>query len=93
MPVVGLGYVGLDAHDLDAWRRFATEVLAMQVIECGADVLALRMDERCQRVLIQHGGFRSGPLGMGHAVFHVEDIDAASRFYRELLDLQRRRFH
>ena len=32
MPVVGLGYVGLDAHDLDAWRRFATEVLAMQVL-------------------------------------------------------------
>ena len=40
-----------------------------------------------------HGGFRSGPLGMGHAVFHVEDIDAPSRFYRELTDLQRRRFH
>ena len=167
MPVMGLGYVGLEARDLDAWRRFATEVLAMQVIERGAEVLALRMDERCQRVLIQrgdndaaaffgfeasdaqalhattakleavgvnvtraseqelalrrveamawcrdpsgnrieifygqamgegaltlprpHGGFRSGPLGMGHAVFHVEDIDAASRFYRELLEFR-----
>ena len=171
MPVLGLGYIGLEARDLDAWRQFGTEVLAMQVIERGADVLALRMDERCQRVLVQrggndapaffgfetsgaqamqaaigkleaagvsvtrgsehelalrrveamawcrdpsgnrieifhgqatgdqngdgalklprpHGGFRSGPLGMGHVVFHVEDIDASARFYRELMDLR-----
>jgi 2,3-dihydroxybiphenyl 1,2-dioxygenase len=167
MPVQGLGYIGLDARDLDAWRKFGTEVLAMQVIERDADTLALRMDERCQRVLVQrgetdapaffgfeagdaqalqaaagkleaagiavtratekelalrrvdamawcrdpsgnrieifhgqalgadalqlprpHGGFRTGPLGMGHAVFHVEDIDASARFYRELLDFR-----
>jgi 2,3-dihydroxybiphenyl 1,2-dioxygenase len=167
MPVQGLGYIGMQARDLDAWRRFGTEVLAMQVIERDADTLALRMDERCQRVLVQrgesdapaffgfetgdaqslqaaistleaagiavtratepelalrrvdamawchdpsgnrieifhgqalgadalqlprpHGGFRTGPLGMGHAVFHVEDIDASARFYRELLDFR-----
>jgi 2,3-dihydroxybiphenyl 1,2-dioxygenase len=167
MSVQGLGYIGMEARDLDAWRRFGTEVLAMQVIERDADTLVLRMDERCQRVLVQrgasdapaffgfeaadapalqaaiskleaagiavtrateqelalrrvdamawcrdpsgnrieifhgqapgtdalqlprpHGGFRTGPLGMGHAVFHVEDIDASARFYRELLDFR-----
>ncbi len=167
MPVMGLGYVGLEASDFGAWRKFATDVLAMQVIERGPDVLALRMDERCHRVLIErgasdaptyfgfetsdaavltatlhkleaagvsvtratekelalrhveamawcrdpsgnrieifyglaagvgsvtlprpHSGFRTGPLGMGHAVFHVEDIDASSRFYRDLLELR-----
>lgn len=171
MAVQGLGYVGMQARDLGAWRKFGTEVLAMQVIERDADTLALRMDERCQRVLVQrgdadapaffgletsgaqalqatvdqitaagvavtrgsdaeltlrrvdamawcldpsgnrielfhgqatgeqngdgaltlprpHGGFRSGPLGMGHVVFHVADIDASARFYREAIGLR-----
>jgi 2,3-dihydroxybiphenyl 1,2-dioxygenase len=35
-----------------------------------------------------HGGFRSGPLGMGHVVFHVADIDASARFYREVVGLR-----
>ncbi len=167
MPVMGLGYVGMQARDLEPWRRFGTDVLAMQVVERGADTLSLRMDERCQRVLVErgetdapayfgfettdasalqatagkleasgvavtratekelaqrrveamswcldpcgnrieifhgqalgeggvalprpHSGFRTGPLGMGHVVFHVEDIEASSRFYRELLDFR-----
>ncbi|MBR0665644.1 biphenyl 2,3-dioxygenase [Roseomonas hellenica] len=30
-------------------------------------------------------GFRTGPLGMGHAVLHVADADALVPFYRDLL--------
>lgn len=30
-------------------------------------------------------GFRTGPLGMGHVVFTMPDIDAMARFYREVL--------
>jgi len=30
-------------------------------------------------------GFRTGPLGMGHAVFHVKAIDDLMGFYRDLL--------
>jgi len=30
-------------------------------------------------------GFKTGSLGMGHAVLHVEDIDALLPFYRDLL--------
>ena len=30
-------------------------------------------------------GFRTGPLGMGHAVFHVKQIDDLLGFYRDLL--------
>lgn len=33
-------------------------------------------------------GFRTGPLGMGHAVLHVASIDAVVPFYRDIL-----RFH
>lgn len=31
-------------------------------------------------------GFRTGPLGMGHAVLHVKDIAVMLPFYRDLLD-------
>lgn len=31
-------------------------------------------------------GFKTGPLGLGHAVLHVEDIDLMLPFYRDLLD-------
>ena len=31
-------------------------------------------------------GFKTGPLGMGHAVLHVKDVDVMLPFYRDLLD-------
>ncbi|MBO6895296.1 MAG: VOC family protein [Roseibium sp.] len=31
-------------------------------------------------------GFMTGPLGMGHAVLHVKDIEVMLPFYRDLLD-------
>jgi 2,3-dihydroxybiphenyl 1,2-dioxygenase len=33
-------------------------------------------------------GFRTGPLGMGHAVLHVENVDALVPFYRDVLGFQ-----
>ncbi|MEA2930589.1 MAG: hypothetical protein QOG38_3017 [Hyphomicrobiales bacterium] len=33
-------------------------------------------------------GFRTGPLGMGHVVLHVEDIEAMTAFYQGLLDFR-----
>jgi 2,3-dihydroxybiphenyl 1,2-dioxygenase len=33
-------------------------------------------------------GFRTGPLGMGHVVLHVDNIDNVMPFYRELLGFQ-----
>ena len=33
-------------------------------------------------------GFRTGPLGMGHAVLHVEKLDSALEFYTEVLGLR-----
>jgi 2,3-dihydroxybiphenyl 1,2-dioxygenase len=64
MPVQALGYIGIEAREFDLWRAFGTDVLAMQIVERGADALALRMDERCQRVLVQRGE-RDGPAFFG----------------------------
>lgn len=33
-------------------------------------------------------GFLAGPLGLGHAVLHVQDINVMMPFYRDLLDFQ-----
>lgn len=33
-------------------------------------------------------GFKTGPMGMGHAVLHVQDIEIMMPFYRDHLDFQ-----
>ena len=64
MPVQALGYIGVDAIEFDPWRRFAADVFAMQVVERGPDALACRVDDRCQRVLVQRSD-RDGPAFFG----------------------------
>ena len=73
MPVRGLGYVGIDARDFEPWRAFGTDVLAMQIVERGADALALRMDERCQRVLVQRAD-RDGTAFFGFETAGAQDL-------------------
>lgn len=54
--VTQLGYVGIEASDLDAWERFAVDVLGLQLAEkVPGRRLVLRMDERAQRVVVSHG--------------------------------------
>jgi 2,3-dihydroxybiphenyl 1,2-dioxygenase len=164
MDIQGLGYVGVHAKSLEDWTSFGTRFLGMQLVERSAKAIALRMDDRKQRVVVSedggeglgffgwevadaaalarcaarlesagvavargsraladerrvgelivsadplgnrieicHGaettaepfkpgrsisGFRTGPLGMGHAVLHVKDINDALPFYRDVL--------
>jgi 2,3-dihydroxybiphenyl 1,2-dioxygenase len=164
MHIQALGYVGVRAKSLEDWTAFGTRFLGMQLIERSGKSLALRMDDRKQRVVVSedggegvaffgwevadaaalhalaakletagvqvargsraladerrvkelvvfadpqgnrleifHGaetagepfkpgrsisGFRTGPLGMGHAVLHVKDINDAVPFYRDVL--------
>ncbi len=164
MSIEGLGYVGIHAKSLEDWTSFGTRFLGMQLVDKSAKSLALRMDDRKQRVVVSedggegvaffgwevpnadaldefaarlekagvevargsralagerrvkdlivlndplgnrlevfHGpetttepfkpgraisGFRTGPLGMGHAVLHVKNINDAVPFYRDVL--------
>ncbi len=73
MPVQALGYIGVDASDFDPWRRFATDVFAMQVVERGPDAVALRTDERCQRVLVQRAD-RDGPAFFGFETAGAQEM-------------------
>jgi 2,3-dihydroxybiphenyl 1,2-dioxygenase len=164
MPIQALGYAGFGSADLDDWRQFGTGLVGLQAVERSASLLAFRMDDRKQRIVIDRAmpdgarffgwevadadaldalaarlekhqvdvvaepraladarrvgglisfrdpagnrleafygaeideapfspgrsisGFRTGPLGLGHAVLTVEDIDAVMPFYVDLL--------
>jgi 2,3-dihydroxybiphenyl 1,2-dioxygenase len=163
-PLQGLGYVGFGSADLDGWRQFGTGLVGLQAVERSASLLAFRMDDRKQRIVIDRAmpdgarffgwevadavaldrlgagleaakvdviaepqtladnrrvrslisfrdpagnrleafygaeiadtpfspgrsmsGFRTGPLGVGHAVLTVENIDAVMPFYVDVL--------
>jgi len=164
MPIQALGYAGFGSADLDDWRQFGTGLVGLQAVERSASLLAFRMDDRKQRIVIDRAmpdgarffgwevadaagldelaarlekhqvhvtaepqaladarrvgglisfrdpagnrleafygaeidatpfspgrsisGFRTGPLGLGHAVLTVENVDAVMPFYVDLL--------
>jgi 2,3-dihydroxybiphenyl 1,2-dioxygenase len=163
-PLQALGYVGFGSGDLDGWRQFGTGLVGLQAVERSASLLAFRMDDRKQLIVIDRAmpdgarffgwevadavaldrlgarleaakvdvtaepqtladvrrvrglisfrdpagnrleafygaeiadapfrpgrsmsGFRTGPLGVGHAVLTVENIDAVMPFYVDVL--------
>jgi 2,3-dihydroxybiphenyl 1,2-dioxygenase len=164
MPLQALGYVGFGSSALDDWRQFGTGLVGLQAVERSPSLLAFRMDDRKQRIVIDRSmaegarffgwevadaaaldelaarlerakvdvlaepraladtrrvgglisfrdpagnrleafygaeidetpfspgrsisGFRTGALGLGHAVLTVENIDAVMPFYVDLL--------
>src|SRR6202161_3865018 len=164
MPLQALGYVGCGSSALDDWRQFGTGLVGLQAVERRPSLLAFRMDDRKQRIVIDRAmadgerffgweggdaaalgalaarleqakvsvtaepqtladarrvsrlisfrdpagnrleafygpeiddtpflpgrsilGFRTGPLGLGHAVLTVESIDAMMPFYVDVL--------
>ncbi|MFD0151318.1 VOC family protein [Streptomyces sp. NPDC055721] len=56
MDIRALGYLRLETTDLDAWRRYALDVLGMvQATGTTDDTLLLRVDDRVYRIAIQAG--------------------------------------
>ncbi len=161
---LALGYIGVRTKSIDDWSAYGTGLIGMQVVDKGAGKIALRMDDRKQRILVDadggegigcygwemadataldrlaarleskkvrfvrgtkalaaerlvtdlialddpignrieffHGaevtsdpfkpgrnisGFRSGPLGLGHVVMMVQNVEEGIAFYRDVL--------
>jgi 3,4-dihydroxy-9,10-secoandrosta-1,3,5(10)-triene-9,17-dione 4,5-dioxygenase len=62
--VRALGYVGLTAPDLDAWERFGTEVVGLQVApESTVQKLLFRADERAWRLSVVPGDGQVAHIG------------------------------
>jgi 2,3-dihydroxybiphenyl 1,2-dioxygenase len=75
MPVQALGYAGFGSADLDDWRQFGTGLVGLQAVERSPSLLAFRMDDRKQRIVID----RSLPEGkrfFGWEVADAADLDA-----------------
>ena len=164
MAVRALGYAGFGSAALDDWRQFGTGLVGLQAVQRSPSLLAFRMDDRKQRIVVDRSqpegsrffgwevadaaeldalagkleaagvavtaepqtladarrvralisfrdpagnrleafygaeiadtpfspgrsisGFRTGPLGLGHAVLTVENIDPMMAFYVDVL--------
>ena len=72
MAVLGLGYAGFGSDALEDWRQFGTSLVGLQAIERGNSLLAFRMDDRKQRIVIDRA------MGEGARFFGWEVTDAAA---------------
>ena len=72
MDIQGLGYIGVRAKSLEDWTSFGTKFLGMQLTDRSAKSLALRMDDRKQRVVVSEDG------GEGVGFYGWEVADAAT---------------
>ena len=72
MAVQALGYAGFGSAALDDWRQFGTGLVGLQAVERGNSLLAFRMDDRKQRIVIDRS------MAEGARFFGWEVADAAA---------------
>src|SRR5476649_1885272 len=72
MAIQALGYVGFGSADLDDWRQFGTGLVGLQAVERSPSLLAFRMDDRKQRIVIDRS------MADGERFFGWEVADAAA---------------
>src|SRR4051794_6168755 len=72
MALLGLGYAGFGSDALEDWRQFGSGLVGLQAIERGNSLLAFRMDDRKQRIVIDRA------LGEGARFFGWEVADSAA---------------
>lgn len=79
--VVELGYIGIEATQLDAWERFGTELMGMQLGSRSPEALTLRMDEKAHRWIVV-GGTADDLAFTGFGCASHADLDAISERLR-----------
>ena len=72
MKPQALGYLGISAKSIPDWMDYGTRLAGMQIAEKTGGSLALRMDDRKQRLVIEEDG------GEGIAYFGWELADATA---------------
>jgi 2,3-dihydroxybiphenyl 1,2-dioxygenase len=70
--LMALGYAGFGSSNLEDWRQFGTNLVGFQAVERGNSLLAFRMDDRKQRIVIDRA------LAEGARFFGWEVTDAAA---------------
>src|ERR1700683_3366739 len=74
MGLEALGYVGIRTKNLEDWAGYGTNFLGMQLVDKSRGTLALRMDDRKQRVII-NSGEDEGPSFYGWEVADAAALD------------------
>ena len=72
MAIQALGYVGFGSAELDDWRQFGTGLVGLQAVERGNSLLAFRMDDRKQRIVIDRS------MADGDTLLRLGSADAAA---------------
>src|SRR5215217_2281555 len=72
MTIQSLGYVGIRTKSLEDWTAYGSRFLGMQLVDKIRSMLAFRMDDRKQRVVVQEDD------GEGPAFYGWEVADAAA---------------
>src|SRR5438552_15313467 len=67
MNLNALGYVGIRTRNLEDWASYGTRFLGMQLVDQSRGTLALRMDDRKQRIIV-HTDEDDGPSFYGWEV-------------------------
>lgn len=84
MKILSFGYIGFNAPDLNAWKSFAHDVMAAQTEDActpdGVEALRLRLDAKCQRMLITESAGGEG----SYFGFELENAAALAQAEREL---------
>src|SRR6202167_1345496 len=75
MNLNALGYVGIRTRNLEDWAAYGTRFLGMQLVDKSRGTLALRMDDRKQRVIV-HTDEDEGPSFYGWAVADASALAA-----------------
>ena len=74
MPVLSLGYLRLDATDLDAWKTFAGDFLGLMPVHDETDEsLRYRMDDYPPRLVVSPGA-ENRATAIGFEVLHERDM-------------------
>src|SRR5215813_4915227 len=82
MQIQALGYIGVEAQSLDDWAHFGTRFLGMQQVDRTQKRMALRMDDRKQRVIIEDHGHN----GLGYLGWETADQAALDALAARLAD-------
>lgn len=80
--IARLGYLGFEVSDLAAWKRFAVDVLGLEVANAADDdsTLALRIDDQAQRIVLHRGSSDD----LAYAGFEMDDEPSLDRLVDRL---------
>jgi 2,3-dihydroxybiphenyl 1,2-dioxygenase len=81
-PVRSLGYLEVEATDLDSWQQFATDILGMQAVVRDETVLRLKMDVRTHRITVRRSD-RDRVAAMGWELGAIDDLERVTRILKD----------